>query len=85
MLGIQIYKWIYGKRKEVKKERGRKKKKNAGVVCLVFGIGMELPAGGTPQAKASRRDRCGIKKTCRGRVFLMALDPRLGILFEIPL
>jgi hypothetical protein len=27
------------------------KKKNAGVVCSVFGIGTELPAGGTLQAK----------------------------------
>ena len=37
--------------KKVKKEKGRKKKKNEGAVHLVFGIGMELPAGGPPQAK----------------------------------
>ena len=39
--------------KKVKKEKGRKKKKNEGAVhvVLVFGIGMELPAGGSPQAK----------------------------------
>ena len=39
--------------KKVKKEKGRKKKKNEGAVhlVLVFGIGMELPAGGPPQAK----------------------------------
>ena len=34
----------------------------------------EAPRRGHAAGEASRRDRCGIKKTCRGRVFLMALD-----------
>ena len=33
----------------------------------------EAPRRGHAAGEASRRDRCGIKKTCRGRVFLMAL------------
>ena len=32
------------------------------------------PRRGHAAGEASRRDRCGIKKTRRGRVFLMALE-----------
>ena len=55
-------------RKEEEKERR----------CGVLGIRDwdRAPRRGHAAGEASRGDRCGIKKTRRGRVFLMALIPR---------